>query len=382
MAKKNLNNKKKEKRRNPRKKVIHEHWKFKNGRINRKKEKKLMEKIKKSKTEFQKEEEEIELIENEKNLFDSKGYYISSKIKEEEKNILDWDFEEEKIPIINQKEILEKMNLINEKQLDAKIVTAYKLVGEILKNYTSGQLPKAFNILTSTENWEELINLTEPYNWSPQAMYEATKLFSSSEITISYIFYEKYLLPSLRNDIRINKKLNIHYYKSLKRSLFKPSAFFKGIILPISQNLKFKEAAIFGSILRKCSIPVNHASAALVKLMQFCKNGKNGISSGALYFIKILLMKKYAIPFQVKENFVNFFCDYENYPFNLPVMFHQCFLLFVQRYKNDLTLKEKERLRKLNKKISHHLIGDEINKELNYNLKNDNQKLNKNMQID
>ena len=48
MAKKNLNNKKKEKRRNPRKKVIHEHWKFKNGRINRKKEKKLMEKIKKS----------------------------------------------------------------------------------------------------------------------------------------------------------------------------------------------------------------------------------------------------------------------------------------------------------------------------------------------
>ena len=236
MAKKNLNNKKKEKRRNPRKKVIHEHWKFKNGRINRKKEKKLMEKIKKSKTEFQKEEEEIELIENEKNLFDSNGYYISSKIKEEEKNILDWDFEEEKIPIINQKEILEKMNLINEKQLDAKIVTAYKLVGEILKNYTSGQLPKAFNILTSTENWEELINLTEPYNWSPQAMYEATKLFSSSEITISYIFYEKYLLPSLRNDIRINKKLNIHYYKSLKRSLFKPSAFFKGIILPISQN--------------------------------------------------------------------------------------------------------------------------------------------------
>ena len=297
MAKKNLNNKKKEKRRNPRKKVIHEHWKFKNGRINRKKEKKLMEKLKKSKTEFQ---------------------------KEEEKNILDWDFEEEKIPIINQKEILEKMNLIHEKQLDAKIVTAYKLVGEILKNYTSGQLPKAFNILTSTENWEELINLTEPYNWSPQAMYEATKLFSSSEITISYIFYEKYLLPALRNDIRINKKLNIHYYKSLKRSLFKPSAFFKGIILPISQNLKFKEAAIFGSILRKCSIPVNHASAALVKLMQFCKNGKNGISSGALYFIKILLMKKYAIPFQVKENFVNFFCDYENYPFNLPVMFHQC----------------------------------------------------------
>ena len=379
MGKKNTN-KKKEKRRNP-KKEKHEHWKFKNGRINKKQDKKIKQNLLKSQNEetsIKKEEEEIELIENEKNLFDEKGYYISSNIKEEEKNILDWDENDEKNTLTNQKEILEKMNTINEKKLDPKIVTAYKMVGEILKNYTSGQLPKAFNILTSTENWEELINLTEPYNWSPQAMYQATIQFSSSEVIVSNTFYEKYLLPALRNDIRINKKLNIHYYNSLKRSLFKPSAFFKGIILPISQNLNFKEAAIFGSILKKCSIPVNHASAALVKLMQYCKNGKNGISAGALYFIKILLMKKYAIPNQVKENFINFFCDYENFKYDIPVMFHQCFLLFVQRYKNDLNVNEREKLKKLNKKIGHHLIAEEINKELNYNSRN----LNKNMQID
>ena len=379
MGKKNTN-KKKEKRRNP-KKEKHEHWKFKNGRINKKQDKKIKQNLLKSQNEetsIKKEEEEIELIENEKNLFDEKGYYISSNIKEEEKNILDWDENDEKNTLTNQKEILEKMNTINEKKLDPKIVTAYKMVGEILKNYTSGQLPKAFNILTSTENWEELINLTEPYNWSPQAMYQATIQFSSSEVIVSNTFYEKYLLPALRNDIRINKKLNIHYYNSLKRSLFKPSAFFKGIILPISQNLNFKEAAIFGSILKKCSIPVNHASAALVKLMQYCKNGKNGISAGALYFIKILLMKKYAIPNQVKENFINFFCDYENFKYDIPVMFHQCFLLFVQRYKNDLNVNEREKLKKKKKKIGHHLIAEEINKELNYNSRN----LNKNIQID
>ena len=59
-------------------------------------------------------------------------------------------------------------------------------------------------------------------------------------------------------------------------------------------------------------------------------------------------------------------------------MFHQCFLLFVQRYKNDLNVNEREKLKKLNKKIGHHLIAEEINKELNYNSRN----LNKNMQID
>ena len=62
MAKKNIN-KKKEKRRNP-KKEKHEHWKFKNGRINKKQEKKSKEKILKTENEssIQKEEEEIELI--------------------------------------------------------------------------------------------------------------------------------------------------------------------------------------------------------------------------------------------------------------------------------------------------------------------------------
>ena len=72
------------------------------------------------------------------------------------------------------------MNTVNNKIINQKVIDAYKLVGEILKKYTSWKLPKAFNILSSTEDWEDLINITEPYNWTPQAMYEATIQFSSS----------------------------------------------------------------------------------------------------------------------------------------------------------------------------------------------------------
>ena len=384
MVKKNIKSTKKPKIRN--KKILpREHWKFKNNsRINKRmeqKQKKIINQInnqnnnKKENNNNSKEknnlEEEIKLIENENNLFDEKGYYQSKEITEEEKNLINWEENDENLlKNIQQEDLIQNMNTISSQKLDPKIVETYKLVGEILKKYSNGKFPKSFNILTMTENWEELLNITEPFNWTPAAMYEATIKFSSSEVLMTNIFYEKYLLPAIRNDIKIHKKLNVHYYNCLKRCIFKPSAFFKGIIFPLSKNLSSKEAAIIGSILRKCSIPVNHSSAALIELIKLCKNGKNGISFGALYFMKILLMKKYAFPIFVKEELCKFFLSYENFKEKLPVMFHQVLLIFVQFYKLDLTPDEKNKLKIFNEKKGHYAIQNEINKELNYNSNN------------
>ena len=332
----------------------------------------------------EKEEEEIKYMETENKLFINKDYY---EVKETDKDILNWDKEDEQKQnndnISN--DIFDKMNSVNKKIINQKIVDAYKLVGEVLRTYTSGKLPKAFNILSSTEDWEDLVNITEPYNWTPQAMYEAVVQFSSGEVLMSYIFYEKYLVPAIRSDIKKNKKLNIHYYNCLKRALFKPSAFFKGIILPMSKTLSAKEASIIGSILRKCSIPNNHASAAIIKLIQICQNDKNGISVGALFFMRLLLVKKYAFPTEVKDKLVNFFLGYYDFDKDkLPVLWHQALLCFIQHYKLDLTEIEKSKLKDLNNKVGHHIISSEISKELSFSRQNQN-KDNKNkekMQIE
>ena len=55
--------------------------------------------------------------------------------------------------------------------LDPKVLAAYKKVGVVLRAYKSGKLPKAFKIIPQTSNWEELLLLTNPAQWSPHSHF-------------------------------------------------------------------------------------------------------------------------------------------------------------------------------------------------------------------
>jgi len=68
-------------------------------------------------------------------------------------------------------------------------------------------------------------------------------------------FYKNTLLPSIRKDIQDRHKLNVHYYQALKRALFKPGPFFKGLIFPLAKDATAQEAVIVGSILNKVLTP-------------------------------------------------------------------------------------------------------------------------------
>lgn len=51
-------------------------------------------------------------------------------------------------------------------------------------------------------------------------------------------FYTLVLLPRLRDDIDEFKKLNYHLYQALCKAIYKPAAFFKGLILPLLEVIK------------------------------------------------------------------------------------------------------------------------------------------------
>lgn len=250
-------------------------------------------------------------------------------------------------------------------ELPPKVVQVYTDIGKLLTHYTSGKLPKAFKVVPSLHNWEEVLYLTRPDTWTPQAMYAATRIFASNlNPKMAQRFYNLVLLDAVRADIYSNKKLNYHYYMAIKKSVYKPAAFFKGILLPLcKENCTLREAIIVASVLQKVSIPVHHSAVAIHKLALMTEyNGATSI------FIKTLLNKKYSLPAPVITSLIEHFVRFQEKDdvvgFELPVLWHQALLAFVQRYKNDIDVRGKEQLRDLMKVHNHAKITVEVRREL------------------
>ncbi|CAG8435510.1 5753_t:CDS:2 [Diversispora eburnea] len=234
--------------------------------------------------------------------------------------------------------------------MNPKIVEVYSKVGLLLSRYKSGKLPKAFKIIPTLPNWEEILYYTRPDKWTPNATFQATRIFVSNfKNKQVQRFFDLVLYEKVREDIQENKKLNYHLYMALKKALFKPAAFFKGILFPLS---------IVGSVISKVSIPMLHSSAALLFLAEMDYTGPNSL------FIRILLDKKYALPYKVVDALVFHFLRFKNDERVMPVLWHQSFLVFAQRYKQDLTPEQKEVLFEVLKAKTHELITPEIRREL------------------
>lgn len=245
--------------------------------------------------------------------------------------------------------------------LPDKVVDVYTDIGKILSRYTSGKLPKAFKVIPSLSNWEQVLYLTRPDMWTPQAMYAATRIFASNlNPKMAQRFYNLVLLDAVRADIYSQKKLNYHYYISLKKAVYKPAAFFKGILLPLcKEECTLREAAIVASVLQRVSIPVHHSAVAIHKLAQMTEY--NGAAS---IFIKTLLNKKYSLPAPVISGLVRHFASFIEDERELPVLWHQALLTFCQRYKNEVKDQAREALKAAMKKHFHHKITPEIRREL------------------
>ncbi|KAK3842143.1 MAG: Bystin-domain-containing protein [Linnemannia gamsii] len=245
--------------------------------------------------------------------------------------------------------------------LSPKVVEVYSKVGFLLSRYKSGKLPKAFKIIPSLQNWEEILYITAPENWTVHATYQATRIFTSNlKEKQAHKFFSLVLLDKIRDDIAENKKLNYHLYMALKKSLYKSKAFFKGILFPLCESgtCTLKEAAVVGSVITKISIPVLHSAAALLRLADMEYTGPNSL------FIRVLLDKKYALPYKVIDGLVDHFLRFKMDPRPMPVLWHQAFLIFAQRYKSDITPDQKQALLDLLRFKTHEGISPEIRREL------------------
>lgn len=297
----------------------------------------------------------------------------------------------------------EEENDINTRHTDRvylppRVIEAYQKVGESLRAWKHGKLPKLFKVLPTIKNWEDLLYVTAPEAWTPNAVYEATRLFVSNltaakaEKFVSLVLY-----PRFRQDIEESEdhKLNYHIYRALKKSLYKPAAFFKGFLFQLVEDqCSVREAMIAASVLKKTSVPVQHAAVALSWLLE------QEFSPASTVFIRVLIEKKYALPFQTIDDLVFYFMKFRvitdnkssSFTINnemdqdeeifddvdidisqqrklqqsppLPLVWHKALLAFAQRYKNDITDDQRDFLMEVIRQRGHKEIGPEIRREL------------------
>lgn len=245
---------------------------------------------------------------------------------------------------------------------DRKIAEVYELVGNIMAKYRSGKVPKAFKIIPKVRNWEELLYLTRPDEWSPAGVYVATRLLASNLSGKQVVpFYTDILLPRCLEDITTNKKLNVHLYRALVKAVYKPDAFCKGILFPLCDEgaCTLRQATIISSVVAKVSIPMLHSAAALLYMCYQCK-----FNVTVCLLVTALLEKKYALPYRVLDAAVEWFVRMKEDERELPLIWHKCLLSLAQRYKMELTLDQKEKLKLLMRVHTHKLITPEIRREL------------------
>ncbi|KAK3294816.1 Bystin-domain-containing protein [Chaetomium fimeti] len=260
-------------------------------------------------------------------------------------------------------------------EMPPKVVEVFTKIGLILARYKSGPLPKPFKILPQIPHWEDILQITRPEKWTPNACFAATRIFVSAKPLVVQRFMEMVVLERVREDIYENKKLNVHLFNCLKRGLYKPAGFFKGFLFPLaaSGTCTLREAQIISAVLARVSIPVLHSAAAIKTLCDIAAEQASQQSecvSATNFMLKVLLEKKYALPWQCVDSLVFHFLRYAaaardgDGPRSLPVIFHQCMLVFAQRYRNDITEDQREALLDLLLSHGHDKIAPEIRREL------------------
>ena len=263
---------------------------------------------------------------------------------------------------------------------DREIRAVYLKIGELLCKYRSGKIPDSFSVLPRVQRWEDLLKLTNPDRWTPHATLKATNIFvGAPESARTLHFFKYYLLPRVLKEISEKGKLDYHLYEALKKGLFRPAIWFRGILFPFMRgefqltdrlgnrpnpNMPgkgtIKQAQILASVIMKKSIPNLHASAAILKSLQFQYNGPVGV------IIKIFIDKKFALPLSVINALAQYFPKFAGQTEQkMPVLWFQTILSFAKSYRKYLSEGEKTLLKNLvRKRIKHSALSKEIVKEL------------------
>jgi essential nuclear protein 1 len=246
-------------------------------------------------------------------------------------------------------------------RLNPKVHKIYAEVGVFMRTYRSGPLPKAFSLIPTLSNWEEVLWVTQPQSWSPNAVLKATTIFANvPQEKMTQRFYALVLLARVRDEVQQTRKATPQVYQAIRKAAYKPGAFFKGLVLPLAEDpdCSIREAFAFTTVLKRARFPLLHSAAALMKLCEM------PYTLASAMFLRCLIMKRYALPYKTVDALFVHFMSFLNETQRMPNLWHECLLVYAERYKTDLEPEQKEALKALLRVHSHFKITPAIRREL------------------
>ena len=209
-------------------------------------------------------------------------------------------------------------------------------LGFLLSRYRSGRLLKLFGILPNLPPSDVLryLEIKAPEYWTPHAVFAATRVLMSADSRLIQDFLTSILLPRIRNDISEQRRLSVHFYHALRKGLQRHVPFFKGLVFPLlGAGCTLREATIISSVLKKAKIPVLHSAAAICRMCEISRirlgNRNDSDDHTSLkIFIRALIEKRYALPFQTLDVLVFYFWRLRN--IDWTVSLHQCLLILLR----------------------------------------------------
>ncbi|KAG1498034.1 hypothetical protein G6F46_006150 [Rhizopus delemar] len=224
-----------------------------------------------------------------------------------------------------------------------KVAEMYKRLGAFLSKYKSGKLPRAFKIIPMLKNWDEIILLTDPQSWTPQAMYEASKLFVTFHTTHLQNFIRYVLLPYARKRIAKNNDYHLEYpiFLALHIVLLNSRAFTMGCLLPLCQS---SECTAMEASVLACVIAL-HTKLRPVPIVWSLMTLPFSIPT--TLFLLVALERKKRLPRTFYHPLAHYFIRAGNDISRLPYIWYQTAFAFVKYCGNELDKNELCRLMKI-----------------------------------
>jgi len=247
---------------------------------------------------------------------------------------------------------------------DENAIIIYKQLGQLLRSYKSGRLPKAVNVVASTKigGWYELLLYSKPHEWSINALHAVTVLFSQSASDKRFTkFLRNIVLENMREILEKSKKLPRNVWQALIAASKRPSCFINGILDPLSKEIQCsqKEARVISAIISRIKIPRDHVNAFIIKLVE-----EKEINVTRTIFVARFVQKGQGMAIRTIDAIFAYFMQFTGETETQPVLWHKALLDFVKHYGKELLDEQKEALFELIQRQHHHSISAEIKKVL------------------